>query len=152
MQITVSFAGNKKVTAQLNGYEIKTDQPVYGGGDGSAPSPYELFLASLGTCAGIYVLGFLQSRNLPTADVKLIQHHSFDPATHGLSGLELEIVLPPEIPAKYHEAIKRAAGMCAVKKTLEHPPAIEVSVSRQAGEGIPDRKSMSSAYPIGQAG
>lgn len=129
MEITISFPGNKKVDAHFNGHEIKTDQPIQGGGEDSAPSPYQLFLASLGTCAGIYVLGFLQSRNLPTAEVKLIQRHAFDPITHVLSNVNLEVVLPPEIPAKYHEAIKRAASMCAVKKTLENPPHIEVAIS-----------------------
>ncbi|MDP8222865.1 MAG: OsmC family protein [Candidatus Lernaella stagnicola] len=129
MDIKVSFGGNKKVDAQINGYKISTDQPTQAGGNSTAPAPYELFLASLGTCAGIYVLGFLQSRNLPIEGAELIQKHAFDPTTSRLSGVELQIQLPPEIPEKYHGAIARAAGMCAVKKALADPPNIGVTIA-----------------------
>ncbi|NLH47372.1 MAG: osmotically inducible protein C [Myxococcales bacterium] len=128
MEINVTFGGNKRVDAEFNGYVVKTDQPVRGGGDGTAPSPFEYFLASLATCAGIYVLGFLQSRNLPSEGVTLTQRHEFDPVSHRLSAVTLAIKLPAAIPEKYHEAIIRTASMCAVKKALQDPPAVAVVV------------------------
>lgn len=130
MELTVTFDGNKKINAHINGHIIKTDQPIQGGGDGTAPSPYELFLASLGTCAGIYVKGFLDSRSLSSDGVTLTQRHAFDPATHRLTNVELAVSLPPEIPEKYHSAIIRAASMCAVKKTFADPPQIDVTVNK----------------------
>jgi putative redox protein len=128
MEMTISFGGNKKINAQIGEYTVQTDQPVQGGGDNSAPSPYLLFLASLGTCAGVYVLSFLESRGLSTEGVTLTQKHLFDPMTNGLAGVDLEVNLPDTIPTKYHNAIIRSAGMCAVKKTLANPPEISVTV------------------------
>ena len=55
MEMEIFFEGNKKVSANLNGTIIRTDQPLQAGGNGSAPAPFDLFLASIGTCAGIYV-------------------------------------------------------------------------------------------------
>jgi ribosomal protein S12 methylthiotransferase accessory factor len=128
MDITVTFGGNKKVNAEVAGYTVYTDQPVGGGGEATAPSPFQYFLASLATCAGIYVLGFLQNRGIPSDGVSLVQRHAFDPATHKLTNVELDIILPPTVPEKYHEAIIRTASMCAVKKALADPPAIAVNV------------------------
>ncbi|MCK5331318.1 MAG: osmotically inducible protein OsmC, partial [Candidatus Marinimicrobia bacterium] len=62
MDMKITFPGGKKINAEYNGQIIKTDQAVASGGNGSAPEPFDLFLASIGTCAGIYVLGFCQQR------------------------------------------------------------------------------------------
>jgi len=129
MEITITFDGNKKINAHVNGHVVRTDQPTQGGGDGTAPAPYEIFLASLGTCAGIYIKGFLDSRGLSADGVTIKQRHGFDPMTYRLANVELDVVLPPEIPEKYHSAIVRAASLCAVKKTLADPPHIDVKVS-----------------------
>ncbi len=129
MDITVVFSGNKKIDAQVEGFTIQTDQPVAGGGDGSAPSPYQVFLASLAACAGIYVVGFLQNRDLPLEGVRLVQHHFYDPTTRRLTKIEHEIFLPPSFPEKYREALARVVGMCAVKKTIMDPPEIEVKIT-----------------------
>ena len=67
----IYFPGGKKVFADDPGFTIATDQPVMGGEDGTAPAPFDLFMASIGTCAGIYVLGFLQQRGIPTDDTRL---------------------------------------------------------------------------------
>ncbi len=129
MELKITFGDGKKVNAHVNGHTIFTDQSVQDGGEGSAPAPYDLFLASLGTCAGIYVLGFLNSRKLPIKDVEITQKHSFDPTTFKLTNVVMEVKLPPEVPQKYHRAIARAANMCAVKKTMFDPPAVDVTVN-----------------------
>jgi ribosomal protein S12 methylthiotransferase accessory factor len=113
----------------LEKYTVRTDQPVDLGGADEAPGPFELFLVSLATCAGFYVLGFCQSRAIPTDGVKLIQHSLFDPATHQLREVDVEIVLPPTFPEKYRDAVVRAAEACKVRKTLASPPAIRVHVA-----------------------
>jgi ribosomal protein S12 methylthiotransferase accessory factor len=97
--------------------------------DGSAPAPFGLFLASIGTCAGIYVLSFCQQRGLPTDNMRIIQRMHSNPFTRMIEKIELDIQLPPDFPEKYKEAVIRAAELCAVKKHLEQPPAFEVYTS-----------------------
>lgn len=126
MDITVSFPGGKRVDAAIGGHVVHTDQPVAGGGEDAAPAPFDMFLASLATCAGIYVLGFCQARSIPTDGIRLVQHHDHDPVTHALRGVELEIQLPLGFPDKYKDAVVRAAEGCKVKKLLARPPAIAV--------------------------
>lgn len=129
MDIKVTFPGGKRVDAEVAGYTVHTDQPVEQGGAGGAPAPFDLFLASLATCAGLYVLGFCRARGIATDGVQIVQHNHLDPATHRLEGVELEIELPPSFPGKYREAVVRAAEGCKVKKALMSPPALTVRVS-----------------------
>lgn len=138
-EIVITFPGGKRVDAELAGQLIRTDQSRYAGGEGSAPEPFSLFLASIGTCAGIYVLSFLQSRSLPTEGVRLTQRLHFDRETRRLARVDLSIELPDAIPAKYHDAIIRAADQCAVKKALQSPPDFRIEVtppSPSAAESI----------------
>jgi ribosomal protein S12 methylthiotransferase accessory factor len=127
MEITIRFPGGARVDAEYGPHTIRTDQPVHAGGQGSAPAPFALFLASIGTCAGIYVLGFCQRRGLPTDGIEIGQRVEADPATGMVTKIALDIRVPPSFPEKYHEALIRAASQCAVKKHLEAPPAIEVA-------------------------
>lgn len=124
MAIRISFPGGKRVDADLGSYVIKTDQSVAHGGEGTAPEPFDLFLASLATCAGIYVLGFCQARGIPTEGIEVVQRHCFDEPAHRLERVELEIILPREFPEKYRSAVERAAAGCKVKKTLAAPPEV----------------------------
>lgn len=126
MDMTISFPGGKRVDATILDQVIRTDQSKESGGEGSAPEPYLYFLASLGTCAGIYVLGFCQSRNLPSDGLKLVQHMDWNPVSNKLEKITLDIVTPPDFPEKYKDALTRAADMCAVKKTIQDPPAFEI--------------------------
>jgi len=127
--VTVTFPGGKRVDATYNGFTHKTDQPPAGGGEGSAPAPFDLFLASLATCAGIYVLSFCQQREIPTEGMSLEQHMTWDPETHRIGTITLSIKVPEGFPARYHNALAQAASLCAVKKHLEHPPELKVVVS-----------------------
>jgi len=122
MDMTITFSGGKKVQAEYNGFTHKTDQPLVGGGENSAPSPFELFLASLGTCAGFYVLSFCQQRGIDMAGIELRQKMEFDPQTHLITQINIEIVLPAVFPEKYRAAVIQAAQLCTVKKHLENPP------------------------------
>jgi len=127
MEIEISFPGGARVDASFGAYTVRTDQPPAGGGEGSAPTPFALFLASFGTCAGIYVLGFLRQRGLPTDGVRLIQRDTRNAASGMTERVEIEILLPLDFPEKYRDAVVRAAEQCAVKKHLEKPPVIVVS-------------------------
>jgi putative redox protein len=127
MELQITFPGGKRVDAAFMDQIIKTDQSRQSGGDGSAPEPYLLFLASLGTCAGIYVLGFCQSRGLSPEGISLTQKMDWDMATHRLARVFLEIHVPPSFPEKYRDALARAADQCAVKKTLLSPPDFHIA-------------------------
>lgn len=126
MKMHVTFPGGARVDAGFRGFEVHTDQPEKSGGEGSAPAPFDLFLASLGTCAGYYALRFCQNRDLDTEDLELTLETVRDPETRRLSTLLLDLRLPEGFPEKYRPAIVRAMNQCAVKKVLEDPPELEV--------------------------
>lgn len=129
MNMEITFPGGKKVNALWNGFEIATDQPLGGGGEGSAPSPFDLFLASLGTCAGFFALSFCQNRGLSTEGLKIVQSMDWDPEAHRLKKISFNIVLPKDFPDKYKGAIIKAAEQCAVKRTLHAPPEMEITTT-----------------------
>ena len=126
MNMEITFSGGKKVNASFKGHIHKTDQPITAGGENLAPSPYELFLASFGTCAGIYVKSFCDQRNLPTEEIKLIQSLSINPETKLPSNITIEIQLPADFPEKYKEALVNVAELCAVKRTIANPPVFDI--------------------------
>lgn len=123
MEMEIVFPGGAQVDAIAGNLVITTNQ------DGSAPSPFALFLASMGTCAGIYVLNFCQQRGLPTDGLRIVQRMHTDPYTRMVARVELDIQLPANFPMKYKDAVIRSAELCAVKKHLENPPAFDVHTS-----------------------
>ena len=127
-EMIIRMQGKAQVIAEYRGIEIPTDQRPEAGGDGSAPEPFTLFLAAIGTCAGIYVMKFCQTRGIPTDGILIRERILPDPANPGRVGrVELMIEVPPEFPEKYHEALVRAADGCAVRKAIQNP--FEISVS-----------------------
>jgi len=126
LTIEVNHAGGKKIDATFGKFTVNTDQSPEGGGDGSAPEPFAYFLASLASCAGIYVVGFCQAREIPTDGIRLLQDHVFDVQTGKLTGISLRIEVPPSFPEKYRPALERVAAKCTVKKVIENPPAFDI--------------------------
>lgn len=126
MEMEISFPGGARVDAEFGSFMVKTDQPPMGGGEGSAPTPFALFLSSIGTCAGIYVLGFLRKRGLSSDGVSILQRMRVNPITGMVSEVDLEIQVPPDFPEKYHDAMVRSAELCAVKKHFENPPMFNI--------------------------
>ena len=130
MEMKITFPGGKKVNAEFNGRSIATDQPLAGGGEGSAPTPFDYFLTSLGTCAGIYVLSFCQERRIATEGLALTQRLEFSTTADGkerLAKVAIDIDLPPGFPEKYRNAIVKTAELCTVKKVLMDPPEFVIS-------------------------
>lgn len=126
MEMDITFAGNKKVLAHYKGFTVASDQPVKEGGDGSAPEPYDLLLASIGTCAGVYVIYFCEKRHIPIDGLKMTLQSEKNSKTNLFESIRLEIQLPAGFPDKYRSAVVRAAEMCTVKRSFKHPPQIEV--------------------------
>ncbi len=122
----ITFPGGVAVNAEVGGFTVRTDQPQQAGGEGAAPSPFDLFLASLGTCAGFFALRFCQQRDLPTEGLSLELDIERDPEKKLPSRVRFVINLPQDFPEKYHSAIIRATDQCAVKRSIADPPEFEV--------------------------
>ena len=127
MEMHVTFPGNKRVYAEFDGFTVETDQPVRGGGDASAPAPFDVFLASIATCAGIYVLGFMQQRDIPTEGTALTMRTERNEETHLVGKITIDIQLPAGFPAQYKDAVVRAAELCAVKRHIHTPPEFAIN-------------------------
>ena len=123
MEMMIDFPDGSRVDAHFGGFTIPTDQPPVA----SAPTPFATFLASIGTCAGIYVLGFCQQRGLPTDDIRIVQRMHTDRQTGMVGNIDLEILIPPTFPEKYRSSLIRSAELCAVKKHLENPPRFTIT-------------------------
>lgn len=123
MELLVNFPGGSRVDAHFDKFVVPTDQPP----GASAPTPFDVFLSSIGTCAGIYVLGFCQKRGLPTTGIQIVQRTHSNPESGMIERIDIEIHVPPSFPPKYLDSLVRAAGLCKVKKHLEQPPAFNVT-------------------------
>lgn len=123
MEMIIDFPGGSRVDAHFGQFTVKTDQPP----EASAPTPFATFLASIGTCAGIYVLGFCRQRGINTDGIKLIERLDVDRMTGMVGKVRLDIEVPPSFPEKYKLALVRSAEQCAVKKHFEHPPKFEIT-------------------------
>ena len=128
----INFPGNKRVDSTYKGFTLETDQAKEEGGDGSAPEPFDLFLASLGTCAGVYIVYFCESRDISTDGISMTLRFERNEKTHLMEKITMDIQLPPEFPKKYRKAVVKAAGMCTVKRTLANPPEIEITANGNA--------------------
>src|SRR5512142_1885426 len=124
--IDVTFPGGKRVDAEYGGFTFQTDQPREAGGEGSAPPPFDLFLASIATCAGIYVKGYCDARDLPPEGLGLEVHVEREPGKARVARIAIDIKLPLGFPEKHKEAVIRAADLCAVKKHIHEPPKFEI--------------------------
>ncbi len=126
MKIEVQLQSPLKVVAEWEGHQVVTDQPKEDGGNGEGPAPFDLFLASLATCAGFYVLKFCQTRGISSEGITLTQDSEWNEETHLIETVRIKIHLPSQFPEKYRAAVVASANQCTVKKHLVHPPTIQV--------------------------
>ena len=126
--LAVSFPGGKKVDVDLENLKIKTDQSPEHGGEGSAPEPFTLFLASLASCAGIFALGFCQSRELSTEGLAVNLDWDADDKPPFAAKATFRVTLPQDFPEKYRSSIVRAIEQCKVKQYIHNPPEFTIEV------------------------
>lgn len=126
MEMIIDFPGDSRVDAHFGGFTVPTDQPPAA----SAPTPFATFLSSIGTCAGIYVLGFCRQRGIPTQGIRIVQRINSNPLTHMVDKIDLEIQVPVDFPDKYRDSLIRSAELCAVKKHLEKPPVFDITTTK----------------------
>jgi uncharacterized OsmC-like protein len=127
--LDVSFPGGKKVDAKIGNCLIKTDQAIPNGGNGSAPEPFLLFLASIATCAGIYALSFCQSRQIDTDTMSLTMECDWDEEQKRYKKFTIDLKVPDDFSDKYRKAIIKSMDLCAVKKHMINPPEFEITTS-----------------------
>ena len=135
MHVDVSFPGGAEVAARYRGHSILTDQPFESGGGDAAPSPFDLFVASLAACAGYYALRFCQQRGIDTKGLRVTLDAARDERTHMVNLVRVHVALPADFPERYREAIVRAVDQCSVKRHLLQPPTFEVVAESPAGHG-----------------
>jgi len=127
--VEVSFPGDKKVDARVDKFQINTDQSARFGGGESAPEPFQLFLASIGTCAGIYALSYCQNHGIHTDGMSLSMACQWDDEKKKYTNMSLHLSLPGGFPKKYTKAVIRSMDLCAVKKHMMDPPEFEIGAS-----------------------
>jgi ribosomal protein S12 methylthiotransferase accessory factor len=126
MDIKVELTGGRRVEAEVRGQRVVTDQPRESGGEGSAPAPFDLFLASIATCAGYYVLDFCRARNIPTEGIGLVMRLERNSEKRMIGKVSIEIRLPAGFPERYRTPVVKAAEACSVKKHIQDPPTFEL--------------------------
>ena len=131
-EIKVTFPGGLRVDSEYKGHVVKTDQPVHQGGEGTASSPFDLFLVSIAACAGFYALAFCKERDIPTEKAGVVMRMEKDPETKMIGKISIEILLPAEFPDRYKRAIIKAVDTCTVKVHLLKPPVIEIELKKSA--------------------
>lgn len=125
--LEVSFPGGKRVNARIGDFLVCTDQSVKAGGEASAPEPFNLFLASIATCAGVFALSFCQSRNIDSQGLGLRMECESDSGKKLFTRIRFHLILPAGFPDKYRSGIEKAIDLCAVKRHIADPelPAFE---------------------------
>ncbi len=125
----VLFREGKKVDVAYRGHEVKTDQPTTVGGEGSAPTPFDLFLTSVAACTGFYVQTFCRRREIPLDAVDMTLDTEFDDSTGLVGAIKVSIKVDDRFPEKYREALHKVVDQCVIKKQLAKPPAVDVAIS-----------------------
>ena len=126
MEIKVTLEDGKKVATQIGAHRIVTDQPTKYGGQDSAPAPFDLFLASIATCAGFFVKSYCDNKGIDADGIDLLMTTQVDEKTKQVTGFVTTITVPPSLPEKVHSALQRAVQQCTVKKTIDAQPAFTV--------------------------
>ena len=132
MEMEITFPGGKKVNSTYKGFTVETDQPKDEGGDGSAPEPYDLFLSSIGTCAGVYVVYFCNERGIDTSGLKMTVGFDRNEKKNLVEAVRIHIHLPPGFPEKYKSTVIKVAGLCTVKRNIFDPPEFIIKADIQS--------------------
>ncbi len=130
-EIRVTLGEGLKVSAEVKGFTVDTDQPVHQGGSGTAPSPFDYFLASIATCAGFYALAFCKERGIPYDRLGVVMRTERGEVSKMIDRITIEVSLPPDFPARYRFALVKAIEHCTVKNHILRAPEFAV-VTKEA--------------------
>ncbi|MBO9489878.1 OsmC domain/YcaO domain-containing protein [Endozoicomonas sp. G2_1] len=144
MEIKVNFLENLKVEAKFDDFTVVADQPIRYKGDGSAPSPFDYFLASSALCAAYFVRVYCLSRNIPTENIRLSQNNIVDPENRYNQIFQIQVELPESISEKDRQGILRSIDRCTVKKVIQTGPEFKVDAVESLDD---DAQAMLMATP-----
>ncbi|MHC6225015.1 OsmC domain/YcaO domain-containing protein [Pseudomonas sp. X10] len=122
MEIKVNFLDNLRLEAKFDDFTVVADQPIRYKGDGSAPGPFDYFLASSALCAAYFVKLYCETRNIPTDNIRLSQNNIVDPENRYNQIFKIQVELPADISAKDRQGILRSIDRCTVKKVVQTGP------------------------------
>ncbi|MEA2081233.1 MAG: OsmC family protein [Elusimicrobiota bacterium] len=128
MRLDIDFQGGSKVDVLYHGFRIKSDQSVEDGGENSAPAPLDMFLSSIASCTGYYVMAFCTRRGISTEGLKMTMGCEKNKETRTIGKIDIAIKLPAGFPEKYKNAVVRAAASCSVKKHFVYPPEFSIFI------------------------
>ena len=122
MEIKVNFLDNLRLEAKFDDFTVVADQPIRYKGDGSAPGPFDYFLASSALCAAYFVKLYCQTRAIPTENIRLSQNNIVDPENRYNQIFKIQVELPADISEKDRQGILRSIDRCTVKKVVQAGP------------------------------
>lgn len=122
MEIKVNFLDNLRLEAKFDDFTVIADQPIRYKGDGSAPGPFDYFLASSALCAAYFVKLYCQTRDIPTEHIRLSQNNIVDPENRYAQIFKIQVELPADISEKDRQGILRSIDRCTVKKVVQQGP------------------------------
>ncbi|RUR07806.1 OsmC domain/YcaO domain-containing protein [Legionella sp. km772] len=126
MEIKVNFLDNLRLEAKFDDFTVLADQPIRYKGDGSAPSPFDYFLASSALCAAYFIKVYCKARDIPTENIRLSQNNIVDPEDRYNQIFQIQVELPDDISAKDREGILRSIDRCTVKKVVQTGPEFKI--------------------------
>ncbi|MBS3804468.1 MAG: OsmC domain/YcaO domain-containing protein [Oleiphilaceae bacterium] len=126
MEISVNFLDNLRLEAKFDDFSVITDQPIRYKGDGSAPSPFDYFLASSALCAAYFVRVYCLARDIPTDNIRLSQNNIVDPENRYNQIFKIQVELPEDISDKDRQGILRSIDRCTVKKVVQTGPTFDI--------------------------
>jgi len=152
MEIKVNFLENLRLEAKFDDFTVITDQPIRYKGDGSAPNPFDYFLASSALCAAYFVRVYCLSRDIPCEDIRLAQNNIVDPENRYNQTFQIKVELPENISEKDREGIIRSIERCTVKKVVQQGPEFTIEtvekIEEDAEAMLMARAEGSSSAPI----
>ena len=124
----IEYAGGMKLVVRHRGLEAVTDQPRDQGGDDTAMTPTELFVAALGSCAGVYVLNFAKRHYIPVDGMTIQVEYTYAERPRRVGSVEVRVKMPKRADQQYRAPLQRAAEQCLVHNSLRQPPQVTISV------------------------
>ncbi|QYJ86949.1 OsmC domain/YcaO domain-containing protein [Shewanella mesophila] len=148
MEIKVNFLDNLRLEAKFDDFTVTADQPIRYKGDGSAPSPFDYFLASSALCAAYFIKVYCKARDIPTENIRLSQNNIVDPEDRYNQIFQIQVELPEDISAKDREGILRSIDRCTVKKVVQTGPEFKIETVENLDA---DANAMLMGQPEGDA-
>lgn len=134
MEIKVEYLDNLRLDAKFDDFSVIADQPIRYKGDGSAPSPFDYFLASSALCAAYFVKVYCVSRDIPTDGIRIAQNNIVDPENRYKQTFKIQVELPEHISDKDRQGILRSIDRCTVKKVVQTGPEFVIETVENLDE------------------